>query len=242
MKRQEEMLKQPAGRHATEAWNFEAVERAIGGVVFWESSQASNWRRLKFLPLSVDDWLFLPVRLPDADHLLTEFREAFRQVWASIPVQDREEISRHWLDDESAERVDPWAPRIELVPEFFCSGQEGWSADAGIYAACRADGHVLVFCGDLLHDLSHRSIVAVVAHELAHVFQHATGRIDTFAFEDNGTFVYDYREALLIEEDDPRIFYQREAGAIDCRDYLGKEDDANQIIAGWGFAPDDLPG
>ncbi len=203
-------------------WSLHEAADAVGGLRLWDPRKGKNWRSLKYLPLDEQSRLLLPVQLPEDDPVLWTFVEAFHETWDHVPSSAKAEIIHHWLHDQAAESIDPWSPRLDLLPDFKVSDTDGWGSEVGVFASCRGDGHILSFCADLLYDQSMSSIVCIIAHELAHVWQIATGCVDILLIEDGTAF-------------------ERDAGDIAFTDRWAIEDDANDLIAAWGFDPSNLP-
>lgn len=97
------------------------------------------------------------------------FASLFRLTWSRLPLWARREILGHWrcggaggLFRHLVGRI----PKIELVG--------GWSGREAL-AAVRSNGHHLQFDAAVVREMPDHLVQDLIAHELAHVHQGATG-------------------------------------------------------------------
>jgi hypothetical protein len=100
------------------------------------------------------------------------FARLFAEVWRQVLPDHRQRMLAHWhpgRGQRSRSRVYPPVPRIECLP---CPLNEPRGYVALSHCAPHGDG--LSFAGPDLDRMPDTAVKWVIAHALAHVFQHAT--------------------------------------------------------------------
>lgn len=87
------------------------------------------------------------------------FAELFRSVWNRIPIKARWAILRLWKQEGKG-------PRINLSDE---------PSEGGAWGTVNDDGFRLCFCQKAFERFGSEIMGPIIAHELAHVYQYATG-------------------------------------------------------------------
>ena len=135
----------------------------------------------------------------------TKFIRNFSETWRKLPLWARRRMLRHWRTDEMKMigcTIHPKAdlregmtvsldlfvsPKIELLPGWV-GGREDAIADpdehAGEYAAVFLVGHIMRFWHVRFDVMPDDAAQSVIAHELAHVLQHANGFDNHFGCDD----------------------------------------------------------
>ena len=102
-----------------------------------------------------------------ADGDSERFVALFGKAWARIPEDAKEQLLGYW---RQSDLQDYTFPRVEYV--------NSWKdRRRGTAGECRYGGNWLVFSASYLDRMPENIVETVVAHELAHVLQHATGLI-----------------------------------------------------------------
>jgi|GEM_PF-7129129 len=96
------------------------------------------------------------------------FADICRRVWESIPHGDRILMIRHWQNWERIPGVLGVSIRLENLSSLF---------RRGISAVCEGPGTALVFYAPVVDQLPEKHVAALIAHELAHVFQASIGTL-----------------------------------------------------------------
>lgn len=126
------------------------------------------------------------------------FAALFRATWKRIPLWARRRILSHWRKPK---------------PTVFYSLD--WVGRDGAFAQVARDGYALMFCAADFEDMPDAVAQDVIAHELAHVVQHANGM--WWCRASDGRQVARYR-------DDPEELEVEQV-----------EDEANELIFFWDF-------
>ena len=130
--------------------------------------------------------------------------EIFLSVWRRIDAKDRQQIATDWLA-----RYNSWFPRFEL--------EDPWYGDKIADASCSVGGLQVQFNWRRIHLLPDFVLEAILAHEMAHVFQHATKK-DRYSLVDA-----DLRGTVV---DLDGLVYS-ETGRVELH--------ADEIMLSWGF-------
>jgi hypothetical protein len=118
---------------------------------------------VRFLPISPDDRLYLTVQGHGDD---ARFAGIFRDTWFKIPVEDRMQMTDYWR-------------RSPLIPGVLGIIMENLSTlrYRKTTAVCELLGTSLKFYAPVVDRMPPQHVGAVVAHELAHVFQATQGTL-----------------------------------------------------------------
>ena len=119
-------------------------------------------------------WPRPPLYLFAPDGGAERFTRLFRETWRRIPCWYRGSMLRHW-------RVAPEFPRYVLTPQvqlLECWGDTPRRSLRGVKAAVSEAGHRLKFRTRVVDAYPDDLVRDLIAHELAHVVQCATGGIE----------------------------------------------------------------
>jgi hypothetical protein len=150
------------------------------------------------------------------------FARLFAQTWRRLPLGVRRALRRHWRAQDDA----PWIVYHRAY----------YYGEAGNYGSCGYEGYRLWFDPSLLDALPDAAVQYLVAHELAHAYQWATGRFtpaerDRYALDEYGSAVFWLHDA-------ERVKAATEAFSA----WYDIEDDADWLaIDAWGFDESGLP-
>jgi hypothetical protein len=130
-----------------------------------EALYAQSYGRFKLYPIDAGSRLYLDA-LGHGDD--ARFAEIFRRVWESIPTGDRIVMIRHWQTWERIPGVLGVRIRLENLSSML------WRRMSGV---CEGPGTALVFYAPVVDRLPKHHAAALIAHELAHMFQASTGTL-----------------------------------------------------------------
>jgi hypothetical protein len=116
----------------------------------------------------------LPMARPQGER----FARIFRESWGRIPGGPRRSVLKHWRADPSP--LPAIKPEIALVPDW--PGRQ-----QGVMAMAKCRGHILLFRLSDVKRFPDELVAALIAHELAHVYQwsigHDVGSLDALESE-----------------------------------------------------------
>jgi hypothetical protein len=158
------------------------------------------------------------------------FARTFRNVWRSLSEADRRLMREHW-----AKEPNPWNgqrlpdnrrvyPALRLVDG---SGLPRW-----VVASCKAPGHSIYFNAYQMFIASDAYVAFVIAHELAHVFQHAS---DDPTAMSAGVRLKRYRRVRDRNPGADGATLARKYARADRDMYRRSERGAEQIAGRWGY-------
>ncbi|HEY1601384.1 MAG TPA: hypothetical protein VGG64_17410 [Pirellulales bacterium] len=168
------------------------------GVYFWGTQSpgfAAHVRKMKRGRRKMLDGIYLgPVGASSE-----KFAELFRSTWKQIPRRHRGLLREHWRSVPIAQY---WAPEIQIGIWENCEYRT--------LGVCQNKGRRFVFLPEAIDKFPDENVRELIAHELAHAVQHASGW-------------FDYR----VPDGMPRNLDRNEA-------------EADMLMAYWGFKPDAL--
>jgi len=125
-----------------------------------------------YLPIVPSSRLWLP-HLGIGDD--KRFAAIFRNTWRKLPFRDRRMMVMHWRMCEPFRIREFWSPYVALSDDWtFFDGARRHPKDI---AACGHSGHVLFFHASVVDTMPAVHVEELIAHELAHVIQHANGEM-----------------------------------------------------------------
>jgi hypothetical protein len=130
-----------------------------------ERLYAQFYGGIKLYPIHPESRLYLDAFGHGDD---SKFADRFRRVWESIPPGDRILMIAHWQKWERIPDVLGVPIRLENLSSML------WRRMSGV---CEGPGTALVFYAPVVDRLPEKHAAALVAHELAHVFQASTGTL-----------------------------------------------------------------
>jgi hypothetical protein len=169
--------------------------------------------------------LFAPARDDD------RFARRFVETWRRLPYRVRRKILRHWKSGASP--FTRSAPLIELLPDW--SGRGGEPAPRGTKAAAGMMGHNLVFCSGIVDMYPDELVRDLIAQELAHVEQWASGwdidQADPFECEEDADgLVEDWGFSPTAMDDWDMAHGLAEVLVIDDLDDAAQVESSNRLI------------
>lgn len=161
----------------------------------------------EFLPIVPTSRLWLP-KLGVGDD--EGFASIFRDTWRQIDIRARRLMVAHWRKGQPRYAIQGlWSPTIHLTRSWEFSRWD-WRKPKDL-GACGSGGHSLYFYAPVVDAMPTKHVQELVAHELAHVVQYATGDLP--------------RSGSMMDRTIPRIF-----DAI--------ENIADEYMEWWGFDAD----
>jgi len=179
---------------------------------------ANSIRRLRYIAISREDSLYLDEFGHGDD---AKFAGIFRDVWLTIPVEDRKRMTGHWA-----------APHMPILP---CRGVvirlENLPSmrTRKVFASCGALGAESVFYAPVVDRMPRKHVAALIAHELAHVLQASNGQLTPPERPDRMDDQFIAKLAALIGES----FKETERKL--CYQSSPVEREADAIAKRWGF-------
>jgi hypothetical protein len=187
------------------------------------------------LTVDADARLYLPLLRQTSDR---RFSRVLQQFWRALPDAAKTVMTGYWNFNDGERCVVPWGPLVELLKD--------WPRRAGSGSmACmqrRGERFALAFCLKYFELMPDDVAVVWVAHEFSHVYQLATGTLDTHQpltrqeviahFERDFGDTYERARGYLLPE--------TLKGALDDvgHKYHPVEIEAEQIVRSWDFDAD----
>jgi hypothetical protein len=142
-----------------------------------------------------------------------KFARLFAETWRRMPLWARRRILRHWRNDPRAAFAGDLSPKIELTTHW--KNREGTEKDGEMAAVARL-GHYMAFADQVVARMPDAVVHDLVAHELAHVLQFASG----------------YEIDRSISRDDDALWLAPNGSTLTAGDL---ETEADNIAENWGF-------
>jgi hypothetical protein len=155
------------------------------------------------------------VRFYDMAGNAERFKTIFYQTWKRLPFGVRRRIIAYWR----ANWCCPWpdvrfSPQICVYKQLYVRDRGTGIAPTTVWGNCGSGGHRLEVDGTIIDKMPDAIACDLVAHELAHVFQHAAGMVDAIDEDGQPYSILPQGDALLPGE---------------------VENDADDLMVAWGF-------
>jgi hypothetical protein len=125
----------------------------------------------EFFPIVPTSRLWLPRLGVGNDE---RFANIFRDTWRQIDIRARRLMVAHWRNGQPRYAIQGlWSPTIRLCRSWQFN-EWSWRGPRDL-GACGSGGHSLYFYAPVVDAMPTKHVGELIAHELAHVIQYATG-------------------------------------------------------------------